>query len=412
MTLAQLFADASGQHFAWRDSALLDILGHQAARGLPVLGGAVAIAGGFAGFAVQALRPWTRIPMLTIGAAMLVGSLVVNVLKGMTTQQCPTAMQAFGGVVDYAVEQQGPFWATSAQDAGHCLPSGHAAGGYALLSLYFAGWAAGRPAWRWRGLAIGIATGLVFSAGRALASRRAVHERDALGRRDRLDRLRCRLLSAAMFSDNAQPLWPRHARRRSASAASVLSRARVGCALAVFVWLAFSIGLHPLTLPDEGRYVGVAWEMLRSGDWLTPTVNSLPFFHKPPLFYWLTAASMHVFGVGPASARAASLLAACVALVGDSTSSTRRRAGAGRRRCRRRRPGDHAALLRRRPVRQPRPSGRGMHRARDRVPRRGRRDRRQPRRAAPPLARRRLGVGGARSVLAKGSIGTRHARGS
>jgi 4-amino-4-deoxy-L-arabinose transferase-like glycosyltransferase len=80
--------------------------------------------------------------------------------------------------------------------------------------------------------------------------------------------------------------------------------------LAVLAWLTFSIGLHPLTLPDEGRYVGVAWEMMRSGDWLIPTENGLPFFHKPPLFYWITAASMQLFGVNEWAARAAPLLAA------------------------------------------------------------------------------------------------------
>jgi 4-amino-4-deoxy-L-arabinose transferase-like glycosyltransferase len=63
-------------------------------------------------------------------------------------------------------------------------------------------------------------------------------------------------------------------------------------------------------LPDEGRYVGVAWEMMRSGDWLTPTLNGLPYFHKPPLFYWITAASMSLFGPGDWSARAAPLLGA------------------------------------------------------------------------------------------------------
>ena len=41
-------------------------------------------------------------------------------------------------------------------------------GGYALLSLYFAGWAAGRPGWRWRGLAIGVAAGLLFSVVRMM----------------------------------------------------------------------------------------------------------------------------------------------------------------------------------------------------------------------------------------------------
>jgi membrane-associated PAP2 superfamily phosphatase len=162
MALARLFVDASGQHFVWRDSALLDILGHQAARGLPFLIGAIAIAGGVAGLAVRSLRPWMPILLVT-GAAMVLGPLAINLLKGMTTPHCPSAMQSFGGVVDYAAEQSGPFWAMSQAGAGHCSPSGHAGGGYAVLSLYFAGWAAGRPAWRWRGLAIGIVAGLVFS---------------------------------------------------------------------------------------------------------------------------------------------------------------------------------------------------------------------------------------------------------
>ena len=61
---------------------------------------------------------------------------------------------------------------------------------------------------------------------------------------------------------------------------------------AALLWLGFTLGLRRLALPDEGRYVGVAWEMLRSGNWLVPTLDGLPFFHKPPLFYWLTAASL------------------------------------------------------------------------------------------------------------------------
>ena len=81
-------------------------------------------------------------------------------------------------------------------------------------------------------------------------------------------------------------------------------------AAATFAWLAATAWARPLTLPDEGRYVGVAWEMLRSGDWLTPTLNGLPYFHKPPLFYWITAAAMSVFGAHQEAARAASLVGA------------------------------------------------------------------------------------------------------
>ena len=70
-------------------------------------------------------------------------------------------------------------------------------------------------------------------------------------------------------------------------------------------------------MPDEGRYVGVAWQMVQSGDWLVPRLNGLPFFHKPPLFYWLSAAGMWLFGLHEWAARLAPLAGAwlgCAAL--------------------------------------------------------------------------------------------------
>ena len=78
----------------------------------------------------------------------------------------------------------------------------------------------------------------------------------------------------------------------------------------VFAWLAGTAWLRPLSLPDEGRYVGVALEMMWSGNWLVPTLDTLPYFHKPPLFYWATAASLATFGIHEWAARLASLLAA------------------------------------------------------------------------------------------------------
>jgi 4-amino-4-deoxy-L-arabinose transferase-like glycosyltransferase len=75
-------------------------------------------------------------------------------------------------------------------------------------------------------------------------------------------------------------------------------------------WLALTMGVRPLALPDEGRYVSVAWEMLTSRNWLYPTLNGLPFFHKPPLFYWITAGSLSLFGIHEWASRLASLLGA------------------------------------------------------------------------------------------------------
>ncbi|MGB3436064.1 ArnT family glycosyltransferase [Achromobacter sp.] len=80
--------------------------------------------------------------------------------------------------------------------------------------------------------------------------------------------------------------------------------------LAIGVWLAFLAWLRPLTLPDEGRYAGVAWDMLRSGTYAVPLLDGMPYFHKPPLYYWLTELSFSVFGVHPWAARVPSWLAA------------------------------------------------------------------------------------------------------
>ncbi|HWI82012.1 glycosyltransferase family 39 protein [Ramlibacter sp.] len=91
-------------------------------------------------------------------------------------------------------------------------------------------------------------------------------------------------------------------------------RAGVAAALLTTVlWLTATAWMRPLMLPDEGRYVGVAWEMLRSGDWLTPTLNGLPYFHKPPLFYWITGAALSVLGPHEWAARTAPLLGGVVA---------------------------------------------------------------------------------------------------
>jgi 4-amino-4-deoxy-L-arabinose transferase-like glycosyltransferase len=43
--------------------------------------------------------------------------------------------------------------------------------------------------------------------------------------------------------------------------------------------------------------------MLQSGDWLTPRLNGIPFFHKPPYLYWLEATSLAVFGVNALALR-------------------------------------------------------------------------------------------------------------
>ena len=87
--------------------------------------------------------------------------------------------------------------------------------------------------------------------------------------------------------------------------------------------LVFALALLPfaatfaLQYPDERHYTDGAMQMLRDRDWLVPktpelgTANWLPRFHKPPLAYWVTAASFTTFGVNAFAARLPFLLASC-----------------------------------------------------------------------------------------------------
>jgi 4-amino-4-deoxy-L-arabinose transferase-like glycosyltransferase len=65
--------------------------------------------------------------------------------------------------------------------------------------------------------------------------------------------------------------------------------------LATFL-LVLEPGRVPLFEPDEGRYGEIPREMLASGDWITPRLNGVLYFEKPPLYYWSVAASMSLLG--------------------------------------------------------------------------------------------------------------------
>jgi 4-amino-4-deoxy-L-arabinose transferase-like glycosyltransferase len=71
----------------------------------------------------------------------------------------------------------------------------------------------------------------------------------------------------------------------------------------------------PLIDRDEGRYAEGAREMLASGDWLVPRLFGVPYLEKPPLFFWMTAASCGLVGVDELGARLVSALAAAAGVV-------------------------------------------------------------------------------------------------
>ncbi|MBS0631576.1 MAG: glycosyltransferase family 39 protein [Verrucomicrobia bacterium] len=70
------------------------------------------------------------------------------------------------------------------------------------------------------------------------------------------------------------------------------------------VLFGFRLGSYPLSNPDEGRYAEIPREMVATGDWVTPRLNGVNYFEKPPLMYWATAACLKVFGPSEWSMRA------------------------------------------------------------------------------------------------------------
>ncbi len=78
-------------------------------------------------------------------------------------------------------------------------------------------------------------------------------------------------------------------------------------------WIAFSLvvalvwfgglGHRKLIKPDEGRYAEIPREMVASGDWLTPRLNDLKYFEKPPLQYWATAVAYETLGLSEWTSR-------------------------------------------------------------------------------------------------------------
>jgi len=88
--------------------------------------------------------------------------------------------------------------------------------------------------------------------------------------------------------------------------------------LVVLAVVAFAVGLdnmsRPLANPDEGRYSEISREMSLSGDWVTPRLDGIKYFEKPPLQYWATAVAFEAFGYNEYAARLYVWLAAIATL--------------------------------------------------------------------------------------------------
>jgi len=77
-------------------------------------------------------------------------------------------------------------------------------------------------------------------------------------------------------------------------------------AILVLAWAVLQIGglFTPGLLDDvDSVYIQIAREMLQRHDYVTPMIDGIRFFDKPPLMYWMAAGSMHLFGIHDWAAR-------------------------------------------------------------------------------------------------------------
>jgi 4-amino-4-deoxy-L-arabinose transferase-like glycosyltransferase len=72
--------------------------------------------------------------------------------------------------------------------------------------------------------------------------------------------------------------------------------ARLLLASALFLAYFAGLGAYPLIEPDEGRYTEIPREMVAAGDFVTPHLNGVLYFEKPPLYYWLNAGALSLPG--------------------------------------------------------------------------------------------------------------------
>lgn len=155
--LSSALYDASTQRFFLSSEGWADLLGHRVGKSLVLAAWALLAGAALASPWIPVFKPHRRL-LWTLVAAMGLGPALVAVLKDMNTHACPWNLKEYGGTADYSAR-----WFVSRLEAGRCFPGGHAAGGFSLVAIAFAGQVLQRPGLRRAGLWLGFGVGAVFS---------------------------------------------------------------------------------------------------------------------------------------------------------------------------------------------------------------------------------------------------------
>lgn len=126
---------ALNQGWSWQNSWLLEKVLHKGGRSLVAVILVSLIFTTVVSFIFRLFSPILRLALLYSVVASLFSILVISGLKQITLLPCPWDVQGLGGDQAYLYLHQ----LFSSREAGRqCFPAGHASGGYALFSLYFA----------------------------------------------------------------------------------------------------------------------------------------------------------------------------------------------------------------------------------------------------------------------------------
>ncbi|MEJ2534209.1 MAG: phosphatase PAP2 family protein [Gammaproteobacteria bacterium] len=158
--LADRWYAFEGYRWSLRDHWLTyDVIHHHAKHVL--IGFGLLVLGLFlAGFRSERLARW-RYPLGYLVASFILLPSVIARSKQFSPVPCPWDLQRYGGDVPW--QEHYALAAGLVSEAGHCFPSGHASGGFALLAIYFAALPFARvPALF---LLPGIVVGTVFALG-------------------------------------------------------------------------------------------------------------------------------------------------------------------------------------------------------------------------------------------------------
>lgn len=157
LDIAHFFYDSLKQEWPWREHWLTKTVLHDWGQKFSIGMGVIVLMAFLMSRFKSMLRPYFKL-LAFLFAASVSGPALIAVLKSNTHIYCPWDLTLFGGDKPYVRLFD---FASYPLPIGHCFPAGHAGGGYAFISLYFFLLLV-KPAYRYHGLGVGIAIGLIF----------------------------------------------------------------------------------------------------------------------------------------------------------------------------------------------------------------------------------------------------------